>query len=512
MAAGLTWIAAALAGPSDLWGDGGDAWDPRGRLPDVSYAGYDAGESDLPSLEPTSSVTDFGAVPDDGQDDSAAFQAALDAGGVVHVPAGTWRIEDILSIQGQVVLQGVGKESVLELPNPLEQVLGEADQWSWNGGLIWVQGPGLGEELTTAGGAERGDVGLPVTSTDRLSPGALVVLELTDDDDRTLGWHLSNDQEEPGDCSYMVPLVVRWPVRIATISDGEVTLAQPLRFDVRPEWSPQLHALDAVEQVGVEHLTLSFPDVEYAGHLNEPGYNGVFFEAGVVDSWVRGVSIHNADNGVLVDTLTKHVTARELEFTGRQGHHGFNVAHSADGLYTELVFDQYFVHHMTVDHRASGNAFSQVSGTGTPIHLDHHKDLPFENVWTAIHAETDLINGGSTCAGLPGGARNTFWGVESDLIPPYWVQVQTNLVGRTTGEATFTDDGAWIEPLDVVHPPDLHRAQRARRLGLELPDTGSDDTGQPTPPDDGCGCATGRPGLGLGVLVLLALVRGRARP
>ncbi|MCP4805009.1 MAG: hypothetical protein GY913_17090 [Proteobacteria bacterium] len=511
MAAGLILVATAFSAPSELWGESGELWDPVGRLPDFSYAGYAAGERELPDEPVTSSVVDHGAVPDDGLDDHAAFQAALDAGGVVEVPAGTWRIEDILSIARQdVVLRGVGPESVLDLPFSLTDVRGEAAQWSWNGGLIWIAGPGLGEELTTVGDAMRGDVRLPVSTTDLLSPGQLVVLELTDDDDRTLGAHLHNDQDEPGDCDYMLPLVVRWPVRIESISDGEVTLAQPLKLDVQESWSPQLHALDALSEVGIEHLTLRFPDVEYADHLNEPGYNGIFLDAGVVDSWVRDVQFVNADSGLLVDTLTKNVTGTGLSFTGRQGHHGFNVAQSHDGLYTDLRFDQYFVHHMTVDHRASGNVFSQIGGSETPIHLDHHRDSPFENLWTAIHAEVDLVNGGNFCAGEPGGARNTFWGIESELIPPYWAHVQTTIVGPTTGEATQTADGVWIEPMDRVNPPDLHRAQLARRLGTELPDTGAPDTGEPSSePPDGCACGVATTPTPLFLLALLLVRRQR---
>ena len=48
-------------------------------------------------------VLAFGAVADDGFDDSAAFQQALDAliadgGGYLEIPAGQYRIEECLSV------------------------------------------------------------------------------------------------------------------------------------------------------------------------------------------------------------------------------------------------------------------------------------------------------------------------------------------------------------------------------------------------------------------------------
>ena len=305
--------------------------------------------------------------------------------------------------------------------------------------------------------------------------------------------------------------MARWPVRIQAVGLGEVTLAQPLRTDVRADWQPTLYTLGALSGVGVEHLALKFPDTEYAGHLNEPGYNGVFFEDGVVDSWVRGLSFHNADSGLLVDDLTKHITGQQLSFTGRQGHHGLNIAHTHDGLYTDLVFDAYFVHHMTVDHRASGNVFSRVSGEGQPIHLDHHRDSPFENLWTAIRGEADLINGGSWCAGPPSGARSTFWGLEAPLIPPYWAHVQTNMVGPSTADQDeLSEHGAWIERMDEVQPRNLHLAQRAQRLGLSYEDTGLGEDPPDPAADPTCGCKGG-PAAGLGsvLLGLLALRRRR---
>src|SRR3982750_1448739 len=34
---------------SSLWGVNGEKWQPEGRLPDFSYAGYHAGEANIPS-------------------------------------------------------------------------------------------------------------------------------------------------------------------------------------------------------------------------------------------------------------------------------------------------------------------------------------------------------------------------------------------------------------------------------------------------------------------------------
>lgn len=96
------------------------AWTPshedsQGRyLPDVSYAGYGAGERDLPSQvgwRVVDVVSDHGADPTGTVDSTRAFQEALDGEPplVVHAPAGLYRLDGVLTLrQSEVVLQGEG--------------------------------------------------------------------------------------------------------------------------------------------------------------------------------------------------------------------------------------------------------------------------------------------------------------------------------------------------------------------------------------------------------------------
>ncbi len=74
-----------------------------------------AAEGTAPPVPPltmwTTSVADFNVKADGETDDTAAFQAALDAaaedGGIVYVPAGTYRIDGALSVPPGVMLRGV---------------------------------------------------------------------------------------------------------------------------------------------------------------------------------------------------------------------------------------------------------------------------------------------------------------------------------------------------------------------------------------------------------------------
>lgn len=159
-ACALLVLAAQAQEFSVLWGRDGEAWDPAGRLPDVSFAGYACGERPLPRAAVTADVRDFGAKGDGTPDDSAAFLAAIaKAGrGAIFIPPGRYRITRILEItRPGIVLRGAGPErSVLVCPLPLETIkpnMGTnsggrpTSEYSWGGGIVSFNGRDPGKSI-----------------------------------------------------------------------------------------------------------------------------------------------------------------------------------------------------------------------------------------------------------------------------------------------------------------------------------------------------------------------------
>jgi hypothetical protein len=94
--------------------------DAKGRfLHDFSYAGYQRGEKPIPAVAGpiVDVVKDHGADPTASKDATAAIQAAIDAvaakqGGVVLIPAGSYRIDGTLSVTTSgTVIRGAGAAS-----------------------------------------------------------------------------------------------------------------------------------------------------------------------------------------------------------------------------------------------------------------------------------------------------------------------------------------------------------------------------------------------------------------
>lgn len=478
-------LPAALAAPhsSALWGADGQTFQSGGPLPDFSWAGYHAGDADLPSPAPSSSVRDYGARGDGQTDDTAAFKRALaEAAGVILVPRGRYRIDGSLELSrsGQV-LRGEGSGTngtTLLFRSSLADLRGLSDlpasnELSWSGGLIEVQPLGAEHRLSaiTVSG-RRGDSRLHVADASSMRAGDLVFLRLSENRQRTLEQHLLGDpaRQESAATSCVSP-TFDWTFQIASIEGNELVLAQPLRTDVRLEWEPTVWQMPVLREAGIEHLAIEFPTTPYPGHHRERGLNAVEFGRNVVDSWMRDVTIHNCDSGVLVGRRCKRLTITGLRFTaarpadphGERAHHGVVLSACSDVLVTDLNFEVDFIHELTITHRAVGNILSGPM-RGTNLDLDHHRDAPFENLFQDLSGNVRMQAGGNKCYGPPAGTRNAYWAVDWAAPPPGWLGSGAVVVGNLpTGTQEQRGLAAWIERVSDLRPRDLRAGQWRHR-------------------------------------------------
>ena len=135
------------ADTSKIWGKNGEKWD-KSRLPDWSQVGYRKGKP-IPNFaksEMRNVVKDYGAKPDDGKDDTKAFENALKDGGKIYIPPGRYIIKkQIVLKKDGTVLHGAGEgKTRLYFPNHLYSLFGKKwdhpthSYWSYHGGLIRI--------------------------------------------------------------------------------------------------------------------------------------------------------------------------------------------------------------------------------------------------------------------------------------------------------------------------------------------------------------------------------------
>jgi hypothetical protein len=484
--AGLAVALPARAEESALWGTAGELFDVRGRLMDWSYAGYRAGEAMLPERAPTISVLDHGARPDDGDDDTEALKAALEAarsGDVVRLPAGVYVLREPLTLKSGVVLAGDGADAtVIEVPVSLTDLYGNPglegggnSSYSFGGAFLEARGKDDGERLgEVTAPAARGDTFLALSSTNGIEAGQWVHVDQTDVNGELID-RLHADLQQGGDDNVGDKAMEHY-TRVAAVESGGIELERPLPVDVELAFDPRVVAFDpSVSELGVEHLTVRFPETSYPGHFKEQGFNAIEL-GGVFHAWVRDVKVINADYGVSI-TSSHFVTVADVVIDAageRSGHHALNCGHGGDNLFIGFDVRVSFVHDLTVEWYTTGNVFTQ--GTGKNLSLDHHRAAPYATLWTELALGTGTNvwkSGGSGNRGPHSAAYDTLWNVRAESpmkLPAADYGPRMNFVGFLTSEGEATSDlDWWFEAIDpgLLTPANLWLAMRERRLGPE---------------------------------------------
>jgi hypothetical protein len=460
--------------PSKLYGRTGELWKADGRLIEAGFAGYHTGLDPIPDVAgPMRSVTEFGAKGDDTADDTAAFLAAFAAtDGVLFVPAGRYVITKQLDIsKSNFVLRGEGQgKSILYFPKSLSEVGPPGHDWSFNGGFLTITGSDAGPVLgMVTANAGRGANKIQVSATAGIKAGDWIRIVQTDKAGslfRALygGEHPGNVSED-GNTE-----VFHFYSRVTAVGANDITLERTLPFQVDTNWTPQVRAvMPTVRESGIEHLTLEMAQVKYAGHFNEPGYNGIYY-VGAHDSWVRDVQILNADLGVSIYrsyfvTVTDVVLDANFDRGSLNGHHGLNSARGADIWFTRFDVRKKYVHDLTVDGYAMGTVWSQ--GKGVDMNMDHHGRAPYGTLWTALdlgRGTRAYDNGGAGNRLPPTAAYTTVWNVGGGSLdlPPSDYGPLMNFVASSKGNGPSGWSVEEIAPASVCQP-DLHEAMLARR-------------------------------------------------
>jgi hypothetical protein len=443
----------------------------KDNLPDFSYAGYRMGESHLPENNgPIYDVTspDFGAIPDDGADDTLAIQKAIDTagkmgGGIVLLPKGRYDIHStpdmpLLTItHSRIVLRGEGSTetgTILHLgapgPDRIIQRLGfiPARKEARSSAVISVQGnEGRVELIAYTGDVMRGEMIAKVSDTDGLSDGQMVAIDFTDQmiDPKSPApekidltaqlnspFRFTKDQFE----SFGRDAATHtWLINIKKVIDkNTIRLSRPARFDQYFRYTPRIYSFEGVYGVGIEHLRIetSWPggyrhhkpytdtDGKIIRTKKEQDYlwNGIWFSF-AVNSWVRDVVFKDITQGIIV-SKSAQMTIEDTNFIGIDGHAGITIAHSNDVLVNRAEFRARMIHPITLKNHASGNVITGViahyEGDNQPYGadsvIDFHGLAPYENLFEKMQGFY-VCPGGDTTVLPHAGVRNVFWNIKA---------------------------------------------------------------------------------------------------
>ncbi|MAA79776.1 MAG: hypothetical protein CL916_11000, partial [Deltaproteobacteria bacterium] len=260
-----------------------DYTDEAGRfLHDFSYAGYQNGEQEIPSLDTSSlfSVLDYGADPNGQEDSTTAFHSAIEAasnGGVVWVPQGLYRIDGLLTIDSSnTILAGEGPDKS-RLWFTKNTSMTDQSSITFTGTIV------QGQEALLLQDAQSRSSGVHVEMSEALEKGK----------DVSLGWVITSDfVEEHGMSDYWTVFNDQWVPffrrEIIEINGDHLLLDVPSRYRAKIRDLASIRIEDGyISECGIQDLAVA-NSIDFSDALLFDRAHVIEFE-GVKDCWMKNI-------------------------------------------------------------------------------------------------------------------------------------------------------------------------------------------------------------------------------
>jgi len=449
-------------------------------LPDFSYAGYHFGEDKIPELNgKIINAEEYGVKANDNLDDSKALLKALKTASAVEgnvilqLPAGRIILSEVLYIErSNFVLRGAGSDEkgteiycprpMMYLKNPeslaeLREYLTTFDkrqrepennvdlpfsQYAWSGGFIWTQIPNERVKsyldkyeptpniLAKVSSGNRGEHIISVSEVKGLKVGDIAELQLFNKDGENgeiIKDLYKGANVKPGSHHWNFPKlpIVRQQVEITKISGSKITIKTPLTIAIKPAYQAQLVEWKHLNEVGIEHLRFTFPDIPRVAHHVEPGNNAIFLTR-VFNSWVKDVTITNSDSGILAEEIS-NVTIQDISTDGNHmAHYTVTLGGVHNVLVKNLKIYNKAVHPLSFNTFATKNVYQNCEIFADAL-LDQHSGANHQNLFDniTVHLTTDknhsylLFGGGGAEYWKPShGPFSTFWNLNVQVSNP----------------------------------------------------------------------------------------------
>ncbi|WP_241910419.1 hypothetical protein [Pseudotamlana carrageenivorans] len=442
-------------------------------LPDFSFAGYYNGEGDISKSKGTIiKASDYGVVANDALDDSKALLQAIESVSkmeghvILQLPKGRLILSEILYLErSQFILRGSGSGTggtELYFPRPLmyskdseslkelREYLVKFDkrqrekehnidlafsQYAWAGGFIWTRVPDVRvkayldkydqpvDVLAQVSNGKRGSFSFEVSDVQLLKVGDVVELQLFNKDGEhgaIISELYKNEKVKVGSHHWNFPELplVKQQFKIVKISGKTVTVNCPLTIDILSTYKAQLVSWKHLEDIGIEHLKITFPYAPPVAHHVEQGFNAIYLTR-VYNSWINDVTIENADSGVLTEEIA-NVTIKNVTTTGDHlAHYTVMMQGTYNVLAQNIKVYNKVVHPLSFNTFATKSVYTNCEVFTEPILDQHsganHQNL-FDNIKVHITPNTDnsypLFAGGGAGYWKPShGAYSTFWNI-----------------------------------------------------------------------------------------------------
>ena len=479
-------------GQPDIWKKfiGENTWQDSDDVPDLidfSYAGFKNGEEGIPEASGRIiDVTDHGAVPNDGRDDTNAINSALAAArtnDIVYFPAGKYDVfKDVdrggqfivnptwpATAKDQIIIKGAGAQgaprgTTIKRHSPLRNNFRFTFTTGWRAN---------GSEVAVTGYHAKGTKSFTVENASSLIGKRFVGFKAENQTGDLFRQHVSKSRSSfPSSYTNIRNgIELSETHEIDRIEGNRVYVKAPLLTNVTPTF--RAYSRDLAVGMGFEELHIEANVANNYVHLDY-GHNGIGLQ-NTAHSYIRNCRFTNVDTGFgMGGSYASSVIGIRID--GRDGHYP---GYSGGNTYcfiglVEQHTDGKGIHGIS----SSASAGTVMWGIGGPsIHgPDTHGAQGRDSLWDNYRAYSHQAIGGAL-QNLPhhldGYVRwnnvTKVWGGGNWYNEGKWgfKVTQAILIGYDV-EGRPWPVNAYVEGFDrVVDPISLYVAQLERRLGYE---------------------------------------------
>jgi hypothetical protein len=282
------------------------------------------------------SVADFGAIPNDSNDDIAAFQAAITSlpasGGIIFIPAGIWDLSATLTLPDSIILQGAGTDSVLLLINH-----------SNNG--ISVNGSAISPFYPITNGYTKGSFFIICDSAHLFIAGDNVEIHQTNGN-----WDISPATW----ATYSVGQINR----VLSVSGDSIFLEDALNISYENVLNPEIRRINSTNCVSMGCFSMERTEANIAGTSYNISFNFAH------NCRVHGIGSNKSQGSHVMIAASSHISIERCYFhdaymydgTGTKGY-GVTLNNHATLCRIENNIFNHLRHAMMTKHGANGNVF-----------------------------------------------------------------------------------------------------------------------------------------------------------
>ena len=366
-----------------------DVIGPNGlMMPDFTRAGVPSGiPGGIPSVAVAARAADFGAIPDDGADDSVAIQKAVDSlgeNGAVLLDAGRFDIDATINIRrNNVVIRGAGRGQTVIAPRFEGQALdkqGDAPRvavFNFEGATHPKRARGL-----LMAPVKRGDTSIRLREATGFLPGEVAWIAAQKIPAETFAIlgpklrKLSQGGYERAQAGKYFGWQWRMSAAVVTRVEGDtVYLDRPLRADLPLDVEPiaDMNNL-SLRGCGLENLSIEQDAEKFA-------IDGIRFER-TYGCWVRDVEVKKIGSWPMGIARSLNFQVENVDFDDDRSRGGggvgyFGIDFSAEGLVQNSRFSR--LRHVSVSNLSNGIVVRNCVLANVDINF--HMNFPGETLW-----------------------------------------------------------------------------------------------------------------------------------